>query len=91
MAPSNDLLYTDQRVLLALARLLARRDQNAAPITQSEIAAAAIVSQRTIINALDRLTGLDLVITERGRGRPLTYALSPLALRIVEEHNECLC
>lgn len=87
MTPPNGLLYSDQRVLLALARLLAGRDQATAPITQTEIAEAAIVSQRTVIYALDRLTGHGLVVAERGRGRPLTYALSLAALQIVEEHN----
>jgi DNA-binding MarR family transcriptional regulator len=87
MTPPNGLLYTDQRVLLALAQLLAGRDQAAAPITQTEIAEAAIVSLRTVIYVLARLIGHGLIIAERGRGRPLIYALSPSAWQIVEEHN----
>jgi DNA-binding IscR family transcriptional regulator len=89
MTPPDGLLYTDQRVLVALARLLAGRDQATSPITQTEIAEAAIVSLRTVHFALNRLTKHGLVITgaERGGGRPLTYALSLAALQIVEEHN----
>lgn len=90
MTPTNGLThyYSDERVLLALARLLAGRDQTTHPITQADISAAAIVSLRTVNASLNRLTESGLVITpNRQQGRPATYSLSEAAHAIVEDHN----
>ena len=89
MTPTNGLThYSDERVLMALARLVAGRDQAAQPITQADISAAAIVSLRTVHDSLDRLIDGGYVITpNRQQGRPATYSLSEAAHAIVEDHH----
>jgi DNA-binding transcriptional ArsR family regulator len=89
MTPTNGIThYTDERVLLALARLLDGRDQSANPITQADIGAAALVSLRTVPVALNRLMETGLVISpDRQQGRPATYVLSKEAQAIVEDHH----
>jgi DNA-binding MarR family transcriptional regulator len=86
MSPPNGLRYTDQRVLIALGKLGKTRGEK--PITTAEIANAAIVSQRTVFNALARLIESGFVIaTDRRQGRPTIYDLTPIGWRIVEEHD----
>jgi DNA-binding transcriptional ArsR family regulator len=85
MAPPNGLLHTDQRILIALGKLGKARGEN--PITTAEIAKAAIVSQRTIFNALPRLIEQGFVIANRRQGRPTLYDLTPAGWRIAEEHD----
>ena len=91
MTPTNGIvLYNDERVLIALGRLLeGGRDQAIYPITQADISEAAFVSLRTVHDCLDRLIAAGLLIANNrkpGR-RPATYSLSERALAIVEEHH----
>jgi DNA-binding transcriptional ArsR family regulator len=85
MSPPNGLRYTDQRVLIALGKL--SRKWGESLIATAEIAQAAIVSQRTVFNALTRLIEQGFVIADRRQGRPTVYDLTPAGWRIVEEHD----
>jgi len=86
MTPSNGIQhYSDERVLLALARLTTSQG---ATLTQADIAAAALVSLRTVHTSLDRLIDSGLIVSnDRQQGRPATYTLSDKARAIVEERN----
>jgi DNA-binding MarR family transcriptional regulator len=85
MSPPDGLRYIDQRVLIALGKLGKTRGKN--PITTTDIADAAIVSQRTVFNALPRLIEAGFIIVNRRQGRPTTYDLTPQGWTIVEEYN----
>lgn len=68
MSPANGLLYTDQRVLLALSQLVNNgRDQSVQPITQAEISQKALVSPRTVQMCIPRLVQAGLLETIDGR------------------------
>jgi len=85
---TNGLLYTDRRVLVALAVLTRDRDQDSRSITQKEIAAEALVSPRTGQVCLNRLQEAGLIaMIGGGRGCPYLYLITDEGEKILEAYR----
>lgn len=84
----NGLLYTDKRVLVSLGMLTTKRDQEANPIRQQEIAAHALVSPRTAQTCLGRLQEAGLIaMVGGGRGVSPLYVITDDGAEMLEAYK----